>query len=153
MVPLNLLEPYPFMARRDAIAKSGLGVLIRSPLKEGFLAGRFTRETRFTDPTDQRSKLSVDEVVKTVERVEKFRFLEAQSGTLARAAIGYPLSLSQVSSVVVGVKNVWEAEENFGRTAGFRLDAASLARIEAIQREIGLKLGPTLRERVKSMFS
>mgnify|MGYP001346133017 CR=1 FL=1 len=153
MVPLNLLEPYPLMARRKEIEKRGLGVLVRSPLKEGFLAGRFTRETRFTDPTDQRSKLSVDELVKLVERVEKFRFLEAESGTMARAAIGYPLSLPQVSSVVVGVKNVWEAEENFGRTAGFRLEAKSLARIESVQREIGLKLGPSLTERLRSMLS
>src|SRR5690606_31769641 len=65
MVPLNLLEPYPYMSRRAQVAASGLGVLIRSALKEGFLAGRFTRETRFTDPSDQRSEWPVEEIVRT----------------------------------------------------------------------------------------
>lgn len=153
MVPLNLLEPYPFMSRRARIASSGLGVLIRSALKEGFLAGGFTRETRFTDPSDQRSQWPVEQVVRTVEQAEQFRFLESQAGTLARGAIGYPLSLPEVSSVVVGVKNLWEAEENFGKTAGFRLDPATLAQIESTQRKIGLKMEPSLREKLRGLFS
>jgi myo-inositol catabolism protein IolS len=152
MVPLNLLEPYPFISRRAQIAASGIGVLVRSALKEGFLAGRFTRETRFTDPTDQRSQLSVEELVQTIDRVERFRFLEQLAGSMARGAIGYPLSMPEASSVVVGVKNVWEAEENFGRTAGFRLDADTLKRIDSIQRDIGLKMGPSLRERLRALL-
>jgi len=153
MVPMNLLDPYPFVSQREKIARKGLGVLIRSSLKEGFLAGAFTKQTRFTDPNDQRSKWSVEEIERTVDRVEQFRFLEQQAGSMARAAIGYPLSFPEVSNVVVGVRRVWEAEENFGRTAGYRLAASELEKVGELQSQLGLKLRPSLKERIRTLLS
>ena len=153
MVRVSLLDPYPLLARRERLASSGLGVLARSVLKEGFLVGRFTRDTRFTDPNDQRSTWTEEEIVRAVEQVEQFRFLEQDAGTLARAAIGYPLSFPEVSSVVVGVKNVWEAEENFGRTAGYRLSPEVLDKVLMLQSEMGLKIGPSIKETIRGLIS
>ena len=100
MVAVSLLDPDPFLARRVAIAASGKAVIARSSLKEGFLAGKFTHATRFTDPADQRSKWSEQQIARTVDQVERFRFLEARAGSLATAAIAYPLVFPEVSSVV-----------------------------------------------------
>jgi aryl-alcohol dehydrogenase-like predicted oxidoreductase len=152
MLAVNLLEPDPFVAMRGAIAASGKAVIVRSTLKEGFLAGKFARDTRFTDPDDQRSKWSAAKIAGTVDQVERFRFLEHSAGSLARAAIAYPLSFAQVSTVVVGVKKVWEADENFGKAAGFRLAPDDLAQISRLQSVLGLRERVSLFRRLREML-
>jgi len=139
MVAVSLLNPDPFLARREQIAASGKAVIARSSLREGFLAGKFTRDTVFSDPADQRSKWTRAQIVEIVDQVEQFRFLEDRVGTLARAAIGYPLSFPEVSSVVLGVRRVWEADEDFGRAAGIRLTPEEFERVTALQKDLGLR--------------
>jgi myo-inositol catabolism protein IolS len=137
MVPLNLLQPDPFLECRTEIAAAGKAVIARSTLREGFLAGGFNKDTRFTDPADQRSELTTAQIGRLVERVEQFRFLAPRAESLARAAIGYVLSFPEVSTAVLGIKNVWEAEQNCGKAAGYRLNRDELAAILEIQREQG----------------
>lgn len=139
MLPLSLLDPDPFLARRARLAASGKAVMVRSALKEGFLTGKFTRDTRFTDPQDQRSQWSATRIASTVEQVEALRFLESEMGSLAQAAIAYPLTFPEVSTTVVGVKSPLQAEINFGGAAGRRLSAANLARVHVLQSELGLR--------------
>jgi len=139
MVPVSLLNPDPFLANRERIAASGKAVIARSALREGFLAGKFNRDTVFTDPADQRSKWTRSQLAEVVDEVERFRFLEHRAGTLARAAIGYPLSFPETSTVVLGVKRVPEAEEDFGPAAGYRLLPEEYARVAALQQELGLR--------------
>ena len=139
MIPFSLLDPDPFLARRERLAASGRAVMIRSVLKEGFLTGKYTRESTFTDPDDQRSKLTREQIAVRVDQVDRLRFLESSSGSLLRAAIAYPLSFPEVSSTVLGVKRVRDAEENFGKAAGLRLSAEELGRIGDLQREMGLR--------------
>lgn len=139
MVAVNLVEPDPFMSLREAIGSSGKAILVRSTLKEGFLAGKFTHDTRFTDPADQRSQWSHERVVHVVDQVERFRFLEHRAGSLARAAIAYPLSFPEVSTVVVGVKKKWEAEENFGKVPAYRLTGDELSEVLSLQAALGLR--------------
>jgi aryl-alcohol dehydrogenase-like predicted oxidoreductase len=152
MIAVNLLEPDPFMAMRADIAASGKAVIVRSTLKEGFLAGKFTKDTRFTDPADQRSKWSAEKIAETVDHAERFRFLEHSAGSLARGAIAYPLSFPEVSAVVVGVKKVWEAEEDFGKTAGLRLSSEELDRISRLQSDLGLRKRVGLIRRLRGLL-
>jgi myo-inositol catabolism protein IolS len=153
MLPFSLLDPDPFLARRQRLCDSGKAVMVRSALKEGFLSGKFRSDTRFTDPQDQRSRWTAERVAQTVERVERFRFLEAEAGSLVRAAIAYPLSFPEVSTVVLGVKNLPEADENFGRAPGRRLSPANLARIAALQRQLKLHESRGWLRRLWSRFS
>jgi myo-inositol catabolism protein IolS len=135
-VPFSLLDPYPFELRRARLRQAGLAVLIRSSLREGFLAGKFTRDTKFSDPNDQRHEWSRAKIAQTVDQVERFRFLEASAGSMVRAAIAYPLSFPEVSTVLLGTKNSAQASINFGEIPGARLDAVSLERILAVQEEL-----------------
>ena len=137
-VALNLLEPDPFLSRADAIARQRKGVVVRSALREGFLTGKFTRETTFPDPNDQRRKWSRQQIAKTVERAERFRFLEGEAGSMAAAAVCYPLSFAAVSTVIMGTKSVAQAEANFGAAPVATLSGASLQRIQSLQIELGL---------------
>lgn len=137
-VALSLLDPDPFLARVRAIRAARKGVIIRSSLREGFLTGKFKRDATFPDPNDQRHKLSREEIAQIVDRVEQFRFLEAETGSLAVAAARYPLSFPEVSTVLMGTKNLRQADSNFGQVPGEGLSAGSLERIRELQASMGL---------------
>lgn len=137
-VAFNLLEPDPFLERLDAIRRSHVGVIVRSALREGFLAGKFKRDATFPDPNDQRHRWSPEQIARTVDQVERFRFLEAETGSLVVAAARYPLSFDAVSTVILGTKSLSQAESNFGAVPGGRLSSRSLQRIGELQVELGL---------------
>jgi aryl-alcohol dehydrogenase-like predicted oxidoreductase len=133
---LSLLDPDPFLQRVAKLRESRLAVLIRSTLKEGFLTGKFRRDARFPAPDDQRHAWSAAQIARTVDAVERFRFLEAEARSMTRAAVAYPLSFPEVSTVLLGTKNAAQAEINFGQIPGARLSAASLRRVLALQDEL-----------------
>lgn len=147
-VAFNLLEPDPFLARADAIERAGKGVIIRSALREGFLVGKFKRDATFPDPDDQRHKWSAEQIAQTVDRVERFRFLEQEAGSMVVAAARYPLSFAAVSTVILGTKSVSQADSNFGAVPGGKLSAQALQRINDLQVELQLgSFWPRLRRR------
>ncbi len=135
-VPFSLLDPDPFLRRAARLRRSGVAVLVRSALREGFLTGKFRRDAIFSDPSDQRHRWSTGRIAATVDEAECFRFLEASSGSMTRGAVAYALSFPEVSTVLVGTKTLAQAEINFGQIPGARLDAADLRRILAVQEEL-----------------
>jgi len=135
-VPFSLLDPDPFLLRMTRLRQSGLAVLIRSVLKEGFLTGKFKRDAKFSDPHDQRHGWSAARIAETVDEVERFRFLEADSESMLRAAVAYPLSFPEVSTVLLGTKTSDQAESNFRQIPGARLSPASLRQIAVVQEEL-----------------
>jgi aryl-alcohol dehydrogenase-like predicted oxidoreductase len=137
-VAFNLLQPDPFMSRLPAIREHNKGIIIRSALREGFLAGKFKRDATFPDPNDQRHKWTREQIERTVDRVEQLRFLEADAGSLAVAAARYPLSFPEVATVIMGTKSVAQADSNFGQVPGARLSDASLGRVRELQISLGL---------------
>jgi aryl-alcohol dehydrogenase-like predicted oxidoreductase len=110
-----------------------LAVLIRSSLKEGFLAGKFRRDATFPSVNDQRHAWSAAQIARTVDDVERFRFLEADTGSMVRASVAYALSFAGVSSVLLGTKTTAQAETDFGQIPGTRLSARTLDRVLAVQ--------------------
>lgn len=137
-VKLSLLDPYPFVARIARLNAAMPAIVIRSSLREGFLAGKFRVGARFDDPKDQRSALSREEVDRLVISAERFRFLEAEAGSMAVAAARYPLSFPSVSTVILGTKSVSQADTNFGKVPGSTLSGTALERIFEEQRALGL---------------
>jgi aryl-alcohol dehydrogenase-like predicted oxidoreductase len=136
-VRFSLLDPDPFLRRVAELRDGRLAVLVRSSLKEGFLTGKFRRDATFAPP-DQRHEWSAAQIAATVDQVERFRFLEGEMHSMVRAAVAYPLSFPEVSTVLLGTKNAAQAEENFGTIPGARLSRASLERICALQEEMDL---------------
>ena len=148
----SLLDPDPFLQRVARLRQKRLAVLIRSTLKEGFLTGKFKRDATFPSPDDQRHSWSAAQIAKTVDQVERFRFLEAETGSLVRAAVAYPLSFPEVSTVLLGTKNMKEANINFGEIPGTRLSPASLSRVASIQDELDAGDRRSLRSLVKRLL-
>lgn len=142
MLRASLLDPDPLLAKRETIAKAGIGVLVRSALAEGFLTGKFRADSVFDDPRDQRHEWPRERIAATVGKVERFRFLQREGRSLAQAAAAWPLSLPEVSCVVLGLRSATQAEGNFGSGAGAPPDQADLDRIAELQRELGLRQKP-----------
>lgn len=137
-VAFSLLDPDPFLAKLDLIRSSGVGVIVRSSLKEGFLTGKYRRDATFPDPNDQRHGWSAQQIAATVDAAENFRFLEEDVGSMTVGAACYPLCFDATSTVILGTTSVKHADVNFGIVPGKRLSQASLQRIQALQRRMGL---------------
>jgi myo-inositol catabolism protein IolS len=137
-VRFSLLDPDPFLRRVAQLRNARLAVLVRSTLKEGFLTGKFKPDATFPDPADQRHGWTAEQIARTVDEVERFRFLEAEAHSMVRAALAYPLSFPEVSTVLLGTKNEAQAQQNFGEIPGARLTATSLERVRLLQEEMDL---------------
>ena len=137
-VAFSLLDPDPFMAKLAAIHAGGKAVIVRSALREGFLTGKFKRDSKFPDPLDQRHELTAAEIADTVDRVERFRFLEKEAGSMVAAAARYPLSFAEVATVILGTKSVKQADSNFGEVPGGTLSLAALDEIRTTQVDLSL---------------
>jgi myo-inositol catabolism protein IolS len=135
-LPFSLLDPDPFLRRAQRLDASGLAVLARSTLREGFLAGKFKRDAQFPDPNDQRHSWSAEKIAQTVDEVERFRFLEKSSGTMVRAAVAYALSYPAISTVLLGTKTARQAQSNFGDIPGARLSVSDLEQVLQVQDEL-----------------
>jgi aryl-alcohol dehydrogenase-like predicted oxidoreductase len=138
MVAFSLLDPDPFLAKLDVIRRSGVGVIVRSSLKEGFLTGKYKRDAQFPDPSDQRHSWSPQQIASTVDAAERFRFLEHEVGSMMVGAACYPLCFRETSSVALGTKSERHAETNFGVVPASRLSEATLQEIQSIQRQMRL---------------
>lgn len=141
-VKLSLLDPMPFISRSSQIKSSGLGVIVRSSLKEGFLTGKFDNNTNFADNIDQRSQWSPTKISRTLKQVQPMRFLENQHRSLLQAALAYPLQFQEVSTVVVGTKNEHQAIANFQENNLQTINKSELEYIELMQRKMGLLYNP-----------
>lgn len=147
-LPFSLLDPAPYLPQLDAIARSGIAVIVRSCLKEGFLTGKFSADTRFNDPTDQRHAWSEKKIALLIEQVEQFRFLEREHGSLVQAAARYPLAFAQTSTLIMGTKTAAQAETNFGVIPDSMLGASQLEQIHEVQRRLELGRKPSTLQRL-----
>lgn len=134
----SLLDPYPFLARIARFRERRPAIVVRSSLREGFLTGKFNAQTTFTDPDDQRSRMSRSEIVALVAAAERFRFLRSVAGSMATGAARYPLSFPEVSTVILGTKTASQAQANFGSVPGAILPADVLQQIYVEQQALGL---------------
>jgi len=97
-----------------------IGTLIRGPLAQGLLAGKFSPETRFDDSVraswndgDGRERF-----LRNLEKVEQIRFLARPDRTLAQAALQFVVAHPAVTCAIPGAKNVGQAEANAAAADG-----------------------------------
>ena len=92
--------------------RQGLGVLARAPLASGFLSGKYTKESRFSD-TDVRAVWQTDEQRRQmVEQAEQIKSEVPAGVPMARWALAWSLQHPVVSCVIPGCKNVEQVRSN-----------------------------------------
>ncbi|MBI4822255.1 MAG: aldo/keto reductase [Deltaproteobacteria bacterium] len=112
-VHYNVFEQAPADRLFAAVAKTGVGLLIRSPLEFSALTGDLLEDVRFSEGDHRAAYFAGDRLRKTVSRVESLRpVLEGAAGSMTLGALRFALSCPDVSSVLVGMRNAEQAREN-----------------------------------------
>ena len=112
--------------------ENNIGTLIRGPLAQGILAGKFTPETTFTDSVRQswNAGSAHERFLQQVATVDNLRFLERPDRTMAQAALQFTLANPAVTSPIPGAKNVAQITSNATAADG-DLTAEELTRTRA----------------------
>jgi aryl-alcohol dehydrogenase-like predicted oxidoreductase len=113
--------------------QKGIAVVVRCPFDEGGLTGQLKPETKF-EPEDFRSHYFAGErLAETCRRataLEKL-VLGPKAKTLAIAALKYPLSFPEVSTVIPGMRRTSHVTQNILAAEGSYYDAQELKAIAA----------------------
>ena len=106
-VRLSALYQEPWDAVRAA-HDAGVGTIVKIPLESGWLAGRYTAESVFTDV---RERWSREDVARRADLVDELRGLLPAGVTLLHGALRYLLANDAVSTVIPGVRSVRQLED------------------------------------------
>lgn len=131
-MPFNLFSGNAHWLRLlDTAQKANVGIIIKEPLANGILTGKFSGTETFPS-TDIRSKFPKHQFAAMAEAARQFKFLIRPDRTLAQAALQYVLSYPAVSTVVVGCKDKAQVTENFAAIDSPPLSPTELADIESV---------------------
>jgi aryl-alcohol dehydrogenase-like predicted oxidoreductase len=126
----NVFDQSPEDALFPACLEHGVGVLARVPLDEGSLTGKLRADTQFPAGDFREQYFGGPLLGETVKRVEALRpLLEPASATLARGALRFCLSHPAVSSVIPGMRNPQQVDDNCGASDQGPLPPDLLARL------------------------
>ena len=145
--PIASLQPPYSMLRRDVetdilpyCSEKSIGVVAYSPLQNGLLTGKFTRERIQNLPDDdfRKSRCSyfqepeVDVNLKTVEALEPIA--QRHDRTLAQLALAWVLRRPEVTSAITGTRKPEQIEET-AAAGDWELDDWTLAQIDALLKQ------------------
>lgn len=114
-------------------AANDIGTLLRGPIAQGVLAGKFTPESRFDDivRVGWNEGAGRERFLRRLEQVEQIRFLERPDRTLAQAALMWTLTNPAVTCAIPGAKDVAQITANAAAGDG-TLGEDELERLDAI---------------------
>jgi len=134
-VIFNLFHQEPMAQLLPVAAETGTGVIVRVALDEGVLTGKYSADHHFPEDDFRHHYFAGDRMQRSVERAEAIRKDIAAFGleedyTMADVALKFALSRPEVSTVIAGMRNVQQVEQNT-RTSQLRdLPADMLTRLE-----------------------
>jgi aryl-alcohol dehydrogenase-like predicted oxidoreductase len=111
--------------------QNDVGTLIRGPLAQGVLTGKFTAETRFDDSVRRgwNEGAAHEQFLRRLALVDRLEWLERPSRTLAQAALQWVLASGAVTCAIPGAKNLAQIRANAAAADG-ALSAEELERVE-----------------------
>ncbi len=108
-IPYNLLTPHALEDVADRVQKQGVGVLARSPLMYGLLAGRWSAGRRFGEDDHRDRRWNRRSFEDRIRQVEELQFLVGPDHRdLATAALRFVLSHAAVSAALVGARDAYQ---------------------------------------------
>jgi len=110
-IPFSLFRQEWIDGFFEAAQRSGIGVIAREPLGNGFLAGALTAASRFP-PGDIRHHWPPSMIAGRIAASDRLAFLERPDRTRAQAALRFVLAFPEVSVTIPGAKTVAQVEEN-----------------------------------------
>ena len=100
----NIFDQAPEDELFPLCREMNIGVIARVPLDEGSLGGNMTLETKFPEGDWRGRYFSPENLVPTIERVERLKQVLPQDMTLPEMALRFVLSEPTVSTTIVGMR-------------------------------------------------
>ena len=110
-VAYSLLRQDPREELLPLAQEHNIGLIIREPLANGMLTGKYTASTTFGEG-DMRTEWPPEYLAMQARLAEKCRFLATPERTLTQAALRFVLDAPEVSVVIPGIKTVAQVVEN-----------------------------------------
>lgn len=115
----NLTHPIDLHRISGDIMVAGCGVLARSVLGYGLLAGMWTKDRVFVEGDHRNDRWTRMELEHRVEQLDAIRFLvKGEVHTLRAAAVRFALANHLVSAAVLGARTVEQLEQLVRETGG-----------------------------------
>ena len=115
----NLLHPIDLHRIQGDVMVGGCGVLARSVLGHGLLAGMWAKDRRFEDGDHRNERWSRLEIERRVEDLDAVRFLVmGDVHSLRGAAVRFVLANHHVSAAVLGPRTKEQLEQLIRETGG-----------------------------------
>ncbi|MDQ3098227.1 MAG: aldo/keto reductase [bacterium] len=109
----NIFHQLP-VTRLFAYAKeNNVGLIVRVPLDEGGLGGKFTLDTKFAPDELRSTYFGGDRLAELVSRTDELKkLLGNEAESLSELALRYILSFDEVSTVIPGMRKVPHVDSN-----------------------------------------
>ena len=91
--------------------KHNIGLIVAEPLAQGFLTGKYQKQTVFPK-NDLRTRFTRDEIKTKVEKANDFQIFVNENRTMNQIALLYVLSHDVVSTCIPGAKSVEQLKSN-----------------------------------------
>jgi myo-inositol catabolism protein IolS len=112
-VVYNRLDRTPEKRVFDSCIRQDLGVLARVPLASGFLSGKYTVSSKFSDDDVRGHWHSPEARRKAIEEAQRIKLTEVPEGAaMAQWALAWCLNHPAVTCVIPGCKNASQVESN-----------------------------------------
>ena len=127
---LNIInqKTVPFL---NEMKEKGYGVIARMPLQFGLLTGKFDNGVSFPDNDHRKKRVTKEVIDKTNEELKQvWDLCKNYSCTKTQLALSYIISYDAVSTVIPGIRNPLQVEQN--TTGLFPLSSKDRELIEAL---------------------
>jgi aryl-alcohol dehydrogenase-like predicted oxidoreductase len=125
----NIFDQAPEDALFPLCRERNIGVIARVPLDEGSLGGKMTVDTCFPEGDWRARYFSPENLVPTIERVERLKPLVSAGMTLPEMAIRLVLSNPTVGTTIVGMRSPEHVKANVSCSDKGPLEADLLAEL------------------------
>ena len=137
--PYNQDHPRDKNGRRQtrmikSAKENNVAIIAREPLANGFLTGKYNADSTFP-PGDIRYNFPRNYFHGILGAAKKLQFLTTSTRTLAEACIRFALDHRDISTVIPGIKNPQQAEENLKSSELPALTGEELLRIKILREE------------------
>ena len=130
-VVYNVFDQSPEDELFPACREKDIAVIARVPFDEGSLAGTLTTESRWPKGDFRNSYFRPENLVPTVERVERLRPVVPAGMTMPELALRHILQSPDVSTVIPGMRKASHVEANIGVSDGQPLSDALMAELKS----------------------
>lgn len=109
----NVFEQEPAAELLPVALDNNVGIIVRVAFDEGILTGKYTADHLFPKDDFRSKYFEGDRMYRAVKRVDKVKaMLEDSNYSMPQAALKFVLAHPAVSTVITGIRNEKQAEQN-----------------------------------------